>query len=1240
MCTSELQKKLETATFVISADMNAKVDVGLAIGAETSGKADAISAVVVQNNTMLTQLIKSKNESKKETDPLSFIRYPVHDSVVQIQKISKTSTKGTRVWLLDEIEEKFSSIEVYCLRGEAGMGKSVISACLGKRLQDSKLLKAAFFCKNGDDKTNNFVALIQNVAHQLANSNSEFYNALIEAHRAFYQQFKRDPSTVVELLDTYIVIPLSKWPENVPCFVILDALDELLTNSSLIKDLGTLLTEFSASGKVKLFVTTRTTKADMEQILPDCLMAIIRDFPHENDDKQHNLEDIELFATTQLKPYLIKRNFTDGDIAILANFFKEKSNGLFIWAAMALNIFSLTKTYKNIPWIESNSTQMMELLKIELQEIAKLKLYDFYTLAFERAYPPSEDKKYFQAAIGFVLHAKVPVSLRLIARLVAEFDGLPNSENPSLEEIFAVRDYVERSSSLLYNDDPDDLLDGKLHFIHKTVREYLSDEKTLFSIDGQSMSVQIAKTYLKRFCGGKFLFKNMANLSATASEFYSGNTLSEELVYGVQFWHLHFIEALSSDCAIDDKKELICLFVKFCETKLVYYLEALILLNKLNDIPRLVADLTACLREVRFESLLDNSPLAWHEILSLLNDLKCVVINFRTQLLVSPLQVYNHALIGVPQKSVYYQLYQGLASARLTIGAEKDWGPFTLLGHSRGVKSVAFSTDSKTIVSGSSDKTVKLWSVETGQLSDTFVGHSESVTSVAFSPDSEIVVSGSRDGTVRLWDVKTGQYLKTFEGHDSTVEAVAFSPDTMTVVSGSYDTTVKLWDLKTGKLVNTFKGHSECVNAVAFSLDCNTVVSGSFDRTVKLWSVETGECVTLEGHSGGVSSAAFSLDGKTVVSGSDDRTVKLWDVKTGKLSKTFEDHSRGVTSVAFSPDGKTVVSGSDDRTVKLWNVKTGKLFKTLLGHSRSVTSVAYVADSKAVVSGSYDNTVKLWDVETGECWKTFIGNFYFVNSVAFSSDSKCAIFGSDDRTVKLWDVETGECLATLEGHSSGVTSVAFSPDSMTVVSGSYDMTVKLWDVMTGKLINTFKGHSECVNAVAVSPDCNTVVSGSFDRTVKLWSVETGECVTLEGHSDGVSSVAFSLDGKTVVSGSDDRTVKLWDVKTGKLSKTLVGHSRGVTSVAFAPDSTTVVSQSLDMTVTLWAVKTGQFLERRNWDGSNSTQVFFPSKLTVQDGWVCQGKTLLYCLSTEIDGFSNSSVIWTAGKKLFSLTLNK
>ena len=119
----------------------------------------------------------------------------------------------------------------------------------------------------------------------------------------------------------------------------------------------------------------------------------------------------------------------------------------------------------------------------------------------------------------------------------------------------------------------------------------------------------------------------------------------------------------------------------------------------------------------------------------------------------------------------------------------------------RGVSSVAFSPDGKTLASGGWNGTVRLWELGSGQERTTF-RHTQAVSSVAFSPDGTTLASGSGDHTIRLWDVDTGQLRTTLEGHLSGVTSLVFSPDGKSLASaseehttshGGWDHTIRLW---------------------------------------------------------------------------------------------------------------------------------------------------------------------------------------------------------------------------------------------------------------------------------------------------------------------------------------------------------------------------------------------------------------------------------------------------------------
>ncbi len=225
---------------------------------------------------------------------------------------------------------------------------------------------------------------------------------------------------------------------------------------------------------------------------------------------------------------------------------------------------------------------------------------------------------------------------------------------------------------------------------------------------------------------------------------------------------------------------------------------------------------------------------------------------------------------------------------------------------------------------------LRLYRVADWALVGTLRGHDDVIFSVAFSPDSRRLVSASFDHTLRLWDVAKLAPVRTYQNHSDFVYAVAFAPSGKHIASASKDRTVQFLEAETGKTAFTFSGMEQDVMAVAVSPDGKSVVSSGYEPAIWWWNSQTGEKVkTQGGHAVAVHELCFSKDGKRLVSAGADRTARTWDGATGTPLKTFAVGS-SVYAVAITPDGKTIATGSFDGLVRLWDESTGRHLATLL----------------------------------------------------------------------------------------------------------------------------------------------------------------------------------------------------------------------------------------------------------------------------------------------------------------------
>ncbi|KAJ1569114.1 hypothetical protein HK096_004173 [Nowakowskiella sp. JEL0078] len=167
---------------------------------------------------------------------------------------------------------------------------------------------------------------------------------------------------------------------------------------------------------------------------------------------------------------------------------------------------------------------------------------------------------------------------------------------------------------------------------------------------------------------------------------------------------------------------------------------------------------------------------------------------------------------------------------------------FTLRGHTDAVTAVQLVKSSR-VFSCSGDATTRLWDVETQTCLRVFEGHNAPVQCLQFSsepschgsvePDNLVgtLITGSMDGTVKIWSVKTGECVNTLFGHVHGIWCLQF--DTLRIVTGGYGGTVRMWDIDTGEQLFKIDGHSAAVNCCA--LTDSEVITADDDGKIKIW---------------------------------------------------------------------------------------------------------------------------------------------------------------------------------------------------------------------------------------------------------------------------------------------------------------------------------------------------------------------------------------------------------------------
>jgi len=343
--------------------------------------------------------------------------------------------------------------------------------------------------------------------------------------------------------------------------------------------------------------------------------------------------------------------------------------------------------------------------------------------------------------------------------------------------------------------------------------------------------------------------------------------------------------------------------------------------------------------------------------------------------LVIPQEPQKHAMAVQPMDHSNQQMFDYSEPPRTS---QLEAPTMLLTGHMSEIFAAKFHPDGKILASAGTERQIYLWNVF-GECENYFLfkgAHTGAILDLHFDTDGSTMFTASTDKTVGMFDMETGERVKRMKGHNGIVNACSVSRrGHQLVASASDDCTVKVWDTRRRFHIKSYQMKYQ-QTAVCFDDQTNQVITAGIDNDIKIFDLKQGDhsepMLTMSGHKDTVTSLTLSHSGHHVLSNSMDHTCRTWDVRpfgppekcvsvyVGHKHDSFE---KNLLKSAWSPDDKKIASGSAScRNVFVWDVQRHQLLYKLPGHGGSVNCVHFHPDQPIVLSVSSDKQIFLGEI--------------------------------------------------------------------------------------------------------------------------------------------------------------------------------------------------------------------------------------------------------------------------------------
>lgn len=450
-------------------------------------------------------------------------------------------------------------------------------------------------------------------------------------------------------------------------------------------------------------------------------------------------------------------------------------------------------------------------------------------------------------------------------------------------------------------------------------------------------------------------------------------------------------------------------------------------------------------------------------------------------------------------------------------------GGTTASGHTGKIFAVARHFSST--YTGGEDNSIRKW--RSGKesyviLGSSTNGHKGDVTALAVFVDfpdgnEKYLVSGSADKTIKLWEASTGKHVQTISGaHTTTVGKLAFDLRYKWMASAD-GTRALLFDTATWKVKATLGGCKKAITDLVFSPP-GQHVAAACDGVIRVWDLTAFPTITAANFTLPTSASArtatsveISADGSWVWAGTSDGEIVQFDRKTGKAERTYANaHSGAVTDLQRTNYKGYLVSIGTDGKMRVWTCASyytatqsclpGVAPRVMTAHTNTtLTHALFSRYGESFFTTAVDKTIKQWDSKTLNLMGTMTGHTSTVNELAISPKGDKLVSASSDGTVRIWELPSRKLLHTVtvtnvkSGKIVFLGTVAYHPNEDLVITAGSDGILYEINTATGKITGSsanITSHTGAIYTVGYSLNGFYIASGGADGSVFLWRRNT------------------------------------------------------------------------------------------------------------------------------------------------------